>query len=155
LSLHLKSRLKKLKLSKKLHKQILDQNYQKNILEQNKKLYQTQNFINSNNIINHYNSVLAQLDLFYSKEIYLNLVLDNLINISRPNGLYFTNFSFKKNINGTVQASISGVSNTRDDLLIFKKNIEENAEIKGLMFSQDSWVSPKDVKFSFTYDISK
>lgn len=128
---------------------------QKNILMQTEQKNKTAEFINLNSIIQKYNGILAPLDLFYKKEIYFNQALNIITGIPSPEGLYLTNFSLSRDADGSVKASISGVSGTRDNLLIFKKNIEDNKEIKNISFSQESWVSPKNVKFSATFEIDK
>lgn len=127
---------------------------QKVILEQTQKNNQTQEFISLNNTIKKYNKTLAQLDSFYKKEIYFGQTLDTITNVPTPQGLYLTNFSLNRNDAGNVQASVSGVSSTRDNLLIFQQNIEQDKEIKNPYFSPESWISPKDVNFSLTFEIN-
>jgi len=138
---------------------LADTDYQKSILAQEQKSYQTTDFVNLNNTVKKYNIILAQLDSFYKKEIYFNQALDVITSVKTPKGLYLKNFSLNRNANGTIQASVSGVSDTRENLLIFKKNIEEGSEgypnIKNPSFSNESWISPKNVKFSVTFEIGQ
>ncbi|MCX6723258.1 MAG: hypothetical protein NT094_04335 [Candidatus Staskawiczbacteria bacterium] len=134
---------------------LAETDYQKNILKQIEKEYQTPDFINSNNTIKKYNGILTQLDSFYKKEIYFNQALDITTKIKSPENLYLTSFSLNRDKNGIIQVSVSGVSYTRDNLLIFKKSIEDDKEIKNPHFSTESWISPKDVKFSLTFEIDQ
>jgi len=132
---------------------LAETNYQKNALEQAKKENQTRDFISLNNVIQKYNKELAQLDSFYKKEIYFHNTLSTIMNVPSPKGLYLMNFSLSRGKTGAVQVNISGIADTRDNLLDFKKNIEENKEIKNIYFSPESWVSPKNVNFSLTFEI--
>lgn len=134
---------------------LIESDYQKNILEQAKKATQTADFINLSGEVQKYNGVLAQLDSFYKKEIYFSAVLETVTGISSPEGIFITDFSLGRNQNGVVQVSISGVSDTRDNLLVFKKNIEQDASIKNPYFSPESWINPKNVDFSLTLTIDK
>lgn len=129
--------------------------YQKNILAQNEQQNQIPDFANLNGIIQKYNATLAQLDSFYKKEIYFNQALKIITDVPSPEGLYLTNFSLDRDEKGIVKASVSGVSDTRDNLLIFQKNIEQDQEIKNPYFSPESWINPKNVNFSLTFEIDQ
>ena len=129
--------------------------YQKNILEQAEKKYQTPDFVSLNGVIKKYNTTLIQLDSFYKKEIYFNKVLNIITDVPTPKGLYLADFSLNRDKNGIVQVSVSGVSNTRENLLIFRKNVEAVREIKNPYFSPGSWASPKDISFSLTFEIDQ
>jgi len=128
---------------------------QKNSLAQVEKLKVSSDLMNFSNIINGYNLTLNQLSFFYEKEIYFSDVLDTILSIQKPDNLYLTAFSLDRLSTGTAKVDITGISDSRDDLLIFKKNIEDNKDIKNPSFSSGSWISPKNVKFSLTFEISK
>lgn len=132
---------------------LADTDYQKNILAEAKQKSQTQDFANFNSIIQKYNKTLAQVDSFYKKETYFNKALENITGVSSPKGLYLTNISLSRDKAGIIQANVSGISDTRDSLLIFKQNIEKTQEIINSSFSSDSWISPKNVKFSLTFSL--
>jgi len=134
---------------------LAETDYQKNLLEQNKQINQTPDFMNSNSIIKKYNIILAQLGSFYKKEIYFNQALNIITSVPTPKDLYLTDFSLNRDKNGMVKVSVSGTSDKRDNLLIFKKDIEVNEKIKNPYFSAESWVSPKNVKFSLTFEINQ
>jgi hypothetical protein len=132
---------------------LAETNNQKNILEQAKKENQTPDFNNFSNIIKKYNGILVQLNSFYKGEIYFSQVLKIISGVQKPAGLYLTDFSLNRQKSGIVQVSVSGVSDTRDNLLVFQKNIEQDAEITNPYFLPESWISPKNVNFSLTLEI--
>ena len=53
---------------------------------------------------------------------------------------------------GAVAVNISGKSDTRDNLLLFQKNIEAYDNIKNIFFSAGSWISPTNISFNLTFD---
>lgn len=106
-------------------------------------------------IIKNQNDFLEQIDILYSDQIYFYNILNVVLNIPKPENLNFTSFALNRPDNNTINVSVSGTSASRDDLLLFKKNIEEVEEVKNLAFSSASWISPKDVKFSLTFQIYK
>jgi len=131
---------------------------QKGELKQAELEYKTTDFTNMNAIIKNYNSTLAQLDSFYKKEIYFNQVFKTVTGVPSPEGVRLLNFSLiRDEKSGLVRVNVSGISNTRDNLLIFKKSIEAGASgalnIKNPYFSPESWISPKNVNFSLTLEI--
>ena len=128
---------------------------QKNILTQIEKKNNNPEFINLSNLIKNYNITLAQLNSFYKKEIYFNQALGIIIGIPNPKGLYLSNFSLSRNNDGTIQVSISGSSDTRNNLLLFKDSIEKNKKIINPYFSPESWISPKNANFSITFGINQ
>lgn len=128
---------------------------QKNIFEQAKKENETPDFVNLNGIVKKYNSTLAQVDSFYKQEKYFSNVLEIISGVPAPKNLYLTNFSLNRQKDGKIKVDIAGKSDTRDDLLLFQKNIEANDEIKNPYFSPQSWISPKNVNFSLSFEIDK
>jgi hypothetical protein len=124
-------------------------------LAQIKEKYETSEFVDISNMVKKHNEILNQLNSFYDKEIYFSEVLNIISNIEKPENLYLTNFSLSRNSIGEVDVNITGISSSRDDLLVFKKNIEESKDIKNPLFSSGSWISPKNAKFSLTFKISQ
>lgn len=129
--------------------------YHKNILNQNIKNNQTAEFVSLSDTIKKYNTILSKLNFFYEKEIYLNQVINTITSIEKPTGIFLENYSFIREKDGSVQARVSGFSDTRENLLIFKKNIEENKYIKNPSFSTESWINPKNIEFLFTFKVEK
>lgn len=129
--------------------------HQKILLEQNEKQYQTADFLTFKDIIKKYNKNFVQLESFYSKEIYFNQVLKMIANINRPQDIYFTGISLNKDDKGKVTATVKGFSGLRDDLIIFRHNIESNTSIKNPSFSSESWISPENAKFYLSFEIAQ
>lgn len=128
---------------------------QRFILGQTEKVLKTPDFINFTATIKKYNTTLAQIDSFYKKEIYFSQALKIITDVPSPEGLNLTGFSLNRDEKGNIQAEISGTSDTRDNLLAFRKNIEQDLEIKNPVFSPESWISPKNVDFSLTLEIDQ
>jgi len=106
------------------------------------------------NVIQDYNGKLVLIDSFYKNNKITGNILNALLSVQRPPGLYFTKFSLIANdqSNG-IKVVIAGKSNTRDNLIIFKKNIEAENKIKNVVFSPESWISQKNIIFNLTFDI--
>lgn len=103
-----------------------------------------------------YNQYLARMDSFYQNQAYTSSALGVLLDIERPEGLYFTNLSFSDDpANKKVKIVISGQSGTRDNLMAFKKNIEAQSQVKNVSFSPESWISQKNVNFSINLEVPK
>lgn len=124
------------------------------ILEQAEKEYQTPAFLTFKDIIQKNNKILVELESFYKKETYFSKALKIISNITRPKNLYLTNMSLDKNENYKIKVAASGFSKTREDLLIFQKNINEIKEIKNVNFSPESWFNSQDVRFYLTFEIN-
>jgi len=135
---------------------LLSQNdYQNNVLAQNEQKIQASDSSNLSSTVKRYNIILSQLDLFYKKEVYFSQVLKNITEVPGPKGVYLTKFSLARGENGAVKVIVSGVSSTRNDLLLFKSNIEADKKIKNPYFAPESWVSPKDADFSLTFTVDQ
>lgn len=126
---------------------------QKIILEQAEKKYQTPNFLNLESIIQKYNGILVQLRTFYEQKIYSSQALKIISNIQRPEGLYLTELSLSRDENKKIKVTAAGISDSRENLLLFKKNIEEAQKIENSYFSPESWINPKDINFNLTFDV--
>lgn len=124
---------------------------QKDILNQVQQKSMSQEFVDLTNVVKKYNGTLAQLDSFYKNELYFSKAIEVITNVPTPEGLRLINFSVTRTGEGTVDVAVSGVSDTRDNLLSFKKDAESTQNIKNLYFSPDSWISPENVKFSLKF----
>ena len=134
---------------------LAETDYQKNILKQIQQENQITDLENYNNIIQKYNKILDQISSFYKEEIYFSQVLKDISDIPNPKGLRLTNFSLNRGQNRKIKVNVSGASSTRDDLILFKKNIEDDKKIKNPYFSPESWINPKNVNFSLSFEIYK
>lgn len=124
-------------------------------LEQAKKVYETPNLLTFKNTIIKNNSTIGVLKSFYEKETYITDVLKIILSLTRPPNLYVTNLSLIKDDKGDINITASGFSKSRDNLLVFQKNINANTNIKNPYFSQESWVDPENVTFYLTFEINK
>lgn len=127
--------------------------YQKIVSIQAKKDNQASDFVKLVNDIKRYNKTLAQINSFNKKEIYLNQILQTVVNVPRPAGVHLMNFSMTRDDKGTIKGGISGISDTRDNLLLFKRNIESVEQIKNPYFSPESWTKPQNTNFSLMFEI--
>lgn len=127
---------------------------QKVALEQAQKQYATSEFLKYKELMQSYNTTISRVSLFYKQETKFSQAIKNILQISRPAGVKFTDFSLETDKNTSkIIVKISGGSNTRDNLLIFKNNIEAAEFIKTPVFSAESWISPADAKFLLTFTI--
>jgi len=128
---------------------------QKFTLEQAENKYQTPDFLIYKGLLEDYNKNFAQLRSFYKNKIQFSAVLENILEVERPEGVYFTDLSLARSEDSNkVEAKLSGISDTRDNLLLFKKNIEESKVIKNQSFSSESWINSKDVNFYLTFEVN-
>jgi hypothetical protein len=134
---------------------LAETDYQKNNLIQVEQSKESSDLVEFGNIIQAHNGTLDQLDSFYKKEIYFNEALDIILNVPKPENLYLTNFSLDRSRDSMIEINVTGISESRDNLLIFKNNIEQDENIQNSYFSSESWISPKNAKFSLTFEISK
>jgi len=131
---------------------LADVDIQKSALKEIKNRSESHEYASLGETIKNYNAIIGDINSFYSDKIYFSNILDIILNIQRPENLYLTNFSLESQ-NNTINVNISGTSDSRDDLLIFKNNLENTPEIKNLSFSKSSWINPFDVKFSLNFQI--
>lgn len=129
---------------------------QKFILGQAESRYTTDEFLKYKNILQDYNKSIAKIQSFYKDGQQLHPVLYDVLNIERPSGMYFINLALtRKEKSDNIEVKISGSVDTRDSLLIFKKNIEGNARVKSSNFSPESWINPTNISFNLTLEINE
>mgnify|MGYP001573536718 CR=1 FL=1 len=134
---------------------ILEQmSFQKNILDTTEIKYQTSDFLSYSNLVKKYNTDLIKVDTFYKKQIYFTDIIKTILDIQRPDGLFFDDMSIKNNEkNNKIQITVSGISNTRDNLLAFRDNIKNNNKIENIYFPPNSWIKAKDINFYVTFEV--
>jgi len=126
---------------------------QKFLLKNTQQDYQSPDVGKLKNAIQKYNSYLPTAISFYEKEIYLSDILGAISEIERPGELYFTSISLDgKNYEGKVKVSISGTSDTRENLINFQKNLGSHGAIKNVSFSPESWISPLKASFKLNFE---
>ena len=133
-----------------------DVNYQKDALVNAEKEYKTSEFFALKENIIKYNKDLSSVNSFYQNSVYLSDMFKTILSVQKPSGLYFTNIDMKRSKESKkVSVIISGKSDNRDNLLVFKKNIESNEKIKNVNFPLNSWIKPIDITFNLTFEILK
>lgn len=106
-------------------------------------------------IIKMHNAKLAGVNDFYKKESSLSNALEAVLSVPRPAGLYFTNIAAEAvGQGGKVKIIITGFSDTRDQVLAFKSNMESNTKILNAIFPPNTWVKPADIDFYVTLEVS-
>ncbi len=124
------------------------------ILEQAENQYKTQDFLKYKNILQTYNKNIVRVDYFYKNEKPFGAVIKEILEIERPAGVYFYSISLSRNESANkIEVNISGNSNTRDNLIIFKGNVEKEESVKNSNFSPESWLSPSAINFNLTFGI--
>ncbi len=102
--------------------------------------------------IQKYNTLFTSVEAFYKNEMYVSDALVSVLQISRPKGLYFTGL-FAEKAENAVSMSISGISDTRDSLLLFKQNLEDGKRLRNVYFPPDSWIKPTNINFYITLQV--
>lgn len=100
------------------------------------------------------NLTLSQLKSFYQNQISLTEILEKISQAISP-GIYLTNLNFsaieeKEEIG---QISISGLSLTREDLLLFKKNLESEKDFFEIYFPPENWIHSRDIDFNISFKL--
>jgi len=107
--------------------------------------------------ISSINSTLTKLDSFYQKKIYFSEILEKVSQVLpqevRPTNLS-TVFSLdEEGEKGSVKISLSGFAPTRESLLEFKKNLDQQSDFRDVYFSPENWVKSIDIDFFVTFVI--
>lgn len=137
---------------------------QKIVLEQTKKGYDASGIKDFQEVIKKHNENLLKLKNFYGKNIRLSEILEKISKIPSP-GIYLTSLSLNKSLeilkdskdkklqDNSIEVTISGFSDTRENLSLFKKSLEEEKGFKDIYFYPSSWIKPIDIDFSLTLKI--
>jgi len=102
-----------------------------------------------------YNSKLQGVGSFYGQQTFLTGVMQKLSSLL-PEGCYLTSFSFRQTDNnspGTV--NLTGFAPTRESLLSFKKNLEEEKSFEKIVFPPIGWAEPLNIDFSLTLELKR
>lgn len=123
------------------------------ILDQIKEGYENSNTQNLQQTIKNYNEKLSQIKNFYENQTHFAESIEEIAKIKPPE-IYFTILSLKMSGNGII-FSISGFSETRTSLVLFRENLESKPGIENINFSPLSWVKTADIDFQVTFDFKK
>jgi len=96
------------------------------------------------------NKKTENIDNFYRQQTYSAEVLEK-ISGKLPVGSYLNSFSFSK-ISQTL--NLSGFILTRDDLLNFKRSIDNDNDFTNVNFPPGNWVSPTDIEFFLSFELN-
>lgn len=132
---------------------LVQTSYQQSLLDDAKKQYQTAEFLQYKDLMAQYNGMLTKTDSFYRKESYFFNALAIISGIKKPENVHISNLAIERTKNSTLKVSISGTSDTRENLSLFKTNIEAEKNIDTLYFPPDNWLKPVDVHFYLTFEI--
>jgi len=113
-------------------------------------------------LVQETNVNLLKTEIFYGQQVFSATALEKLAKIT-PETVYFTNISSNKKVekvkeNGEekekifVEFHVSGWAKTRQDLFLFKKEIESQKEFQDIYFNPSSWVLPSSAVFSFSFN---
>jgi Tfp pilus assembly protein PilN len=122
---------------------------QKILLLQEEKKFEESQIQNLEEKITISNQVLSKLDSFYQSQTNLTEILEK-ISEALPIKTYLTTLNFN-----LAQISLSGFSPTREILLEFKKNLEQEELFEEIYFPPSNWVKSTDVDFSVNFKIVK
>ena len=131
---------------------------QKILLLQEEKKFKESQIQNLEEKITISNQALLKLNSFYQSQTNLTEILEK-ISETLPTSVYLTTLNFSplttKNEKYVAQISLSGFSPTREILLEFKKNLEQEELFEEIYFPPSNWVKPTDIDFSVNFKIVK
>lgn len=87
---------------------------------------------------------IDRINAFYAADIDLTFLLEKFISALNP-GVLLKSISYQSE---TASFNITGFSEKREDLLLFKNNIENDPAFKNIEFPPASWVKSENVDFS-------
>lgn len=100
------------------------------------------------------NSKFKELSSFYKKKIYFFEILEK-ISKTVPDTFYLTNLSLSFSKEKDIMISLSGFAPLREELLGFKKNLEDHEDFKDISFPPANWVEAKNISFYVTFKIDR
>lgn len=122
------------------------------LLNNAEKKYQTPALLALKKVVQKYNSILVKVDDFYKKEMHFSDALKIILDIPRPEGIVFTQVTLSRG-GDKIKATASGISDSRDHLLLFKDSIEGNKKIENAYFPPENWIKPLNINFNLTFEI--
>lgn len=129
-----------------------EMNYEKITSEVTEKKYHTQDFLFFKELIQKYNKTAGRLNNFYKEKVYFSNILKVISETQRPPGLFFTTIAIRENQqDGKIRVMLSGVSESRENLLVFRDTMKNISTIENISLSPESLVKPTNVNFSLTF----
>ncbi|MBM3206297.1 MAG: hypothetical protein FJZ43_01615 [Candidatus Staskawiczbacteria bacterium] len=128
--------------------------YQKEILKNAEDRYHTREFSSLLESLRDHNSNILKADIFYKRNKYLSPILKKVLDIDRSSAIVFDSLSLDRSESDLkIKVSIYGTSKTRDDLIIFKNNIEKASNVNNVNLPPDSLVKPSNVSFYLSFEV--
>jgi Tfp pilus assembly protein PilN len=132
---------------------------QKFFLEAEEKKFQVSGTQKIESEILSLNKELKNLEYFYKKKFSVTSVIEKIFN-TLPAGLYLERLNYSplqqtSKENNLAQISLSGFSPTREDLIKFRENLENEEIFNEVNFPPSNWVEPIDIKFSVTFKLAE
>ncbi|MFH1575358.1 MAG: PilN domain-containing protein [Candidatus Nealsonbacteria bacterium] len=100
------------------------------------------------------NQNLEALDEFYEEQQNITILFQKISEII-PEGTYLNSLSLSpdKDKKDRFKVSLTGHSETREELLDFKKSLESESGFQGIYFPPSNWVKSSDINFSASFEI--
>jgi len=122
---------------------------QKIIFDQKEKEFQANENQQLEEKIKDFNITFSKLDTFYKKQFDLVQTLETISKLL-PQGAYLTNLNFAPIREGgefRAQISLSGFSESREILLSFRENLENEKSFSEIDFPPENWVKLTNINF--------
>lgn len=126
--------------------------YQNTILDAATKKYENPDFLHFKDAIAGYNANLVTIHNFYNSQTYMGEAIKDVLAVGRPGNLYFTNIAFERS-GDKVKVAIAGVSDTRDNLLVFRDNLKNDTAMENVNVPPESWVKAVNPHFYITFQL--
>ena len=140
-------------LSLKLYVKAESKYYNAALIDIEKK-YRTPDSISLKKVMENYNKSLSSIDAFYKKGNHVADSIKAILEVQRPENLYFNTLDISRpKEDGKVNISLSGKSDTRENLQKFRDNLKESAKIKNVSFPPDNWIKSNDINFRATFEV--
>ncbi len=97
------------------------------------------------------NQKISQLNSFYKEQTSISQVLEEISNIL-PSETYLTSFSYQKEKS---QVNLFGFAKTRENLLDFKKSLENQKNITNIYSPISNLTKPIDIDFFFSFNLAE
>lgn len=107
----------------------------------------------SMNDIQELNAKLALFEKAQKEKFFVSFNVLDLVLLKKIPGIKITQMSFNTDIQGGKSLDLKGVSNTREDLLIFKKNLEDNGVFSSVNLPISNFVKTSNIQFSINLSL--
>ena len=124
-------------------------------LDETRSQYQTKDFLDLTTSLKKYNAELSRADNFYKRQVYMSNGLKTIVTVERPIGIIFNSVDLQNGQSGDgIQANIHGQSDTRENLITFKTNMEKQKGITNVYISPDDLIKPANINFYMTFNVT-